>query len=147
VLLSSCKHRGNDLSSFEEGTAANRGLLVKAVLVGACAFVLLLAVLVPGGATAAPPGNGLNVQVGAYTCDGEVVTLTNSSGPVAWIGSTHLLILSQTVTFTPFVGEPFTTTGGDGKKTGLTDETITCTKSGEYSAGTYVSTVVAVVVP
>jgi hypothetical protein len=120
---------------------------MKAVLVGACAFVFLLAMLVPAAAIAAPPGNGLNVQVGAYTCDGELVTVTNSSGASAWIGSTHVLILSLTVTLTPFGGEPRVFEKTFGTKAGLNDDTITCTKRRGTPSETIVETLIAVAAP
>lgn len=91
-------------------------LVVTAVTIGAL-------VLIPGGVSAAPPGQGLQDPI-PVECEGLgsiMVTETRGGAPTAWGNGTHVVVQSLTVT-APDGTVVFSARWGN--KTGLT--TFTC---------------------
>jgi hypothetical protein len=75
------------------------------------------------------------------------VTVTFSSGASAWIGSTHYVLLSLTVTLVRTSGEIETFAKTFGEKAGAADEAIVCTKVEQTPSGTRTQEIKAVAAP
>jgi hypothetical protein len=94
-------------------------MIKRLVTVASLAVAALALAAAPAGADA-PPGQGLTIEEGVFTCNGEEVTIVHPAGATGWIDGQHVVILSFT-----FSGPEGTFTKSSGKKTGLTP-TYTC---------------------
>jgi hypothetical protein len=94
----------------------------RAAIVCSSALFALTAVAIP--ASAAPPGQGL--ETFPATCDGQPVTVTTGGGAGFWLNGEHYVLTTLHVTFETEQGTQ-TFDKDYGRRTGLTDSTITCT--------------------
>jgi hypothetical protein len=95
-------------------------------------------------ASAAPPGGGL--ETFPATCNGQPVTVTTGGGAGFWLNDQHYVLRTLDATFETEQG-PVTFHKDYGRRTGLTDSTITCTATIVEPEMTGSFTVTAVAVP
>jgi hypothetical protein len=115
---------------------------VRAAIVSISALFGLTALATP--ASAAPPGGGL--ESFPATCNSQSFTVTTGAGAGFWLDDQHYVLTTVDVTFETEEG-PVTFHKDYGQRTGLADNTITCTGTIVEPEGTGFFTVTAVAVP